>query len=94
MGLRGPKATGKARTSTERVRRHRQQRRQVITAGDDYDERRAVIKACTALVERLKDILESPPAEHSSKVALWRLGLEQAIAAIEEYRGEVRDLLV
>jgi hypothetical protein len=35
-----------------------------------------------------------PPHEQSAKVALWRLGLEQAIAAIEEYRGEVRDLLV
>jgi hypothetical protein len=34
------------------------------------------------------------PQEQSAKVALWRLGLEQAIAAIEEYRGDVRDLLV
>jgi len=39
-------------------------------------------------------ILQTPPQAQSAKVALWRLGLEQAIAAIEEYRGEVRDLLV
>jgi hypothetical protein len=45
-------------------------------------------------VGRLKDILASPPEEQSAKVALWRLGLEQAIAEIERYRGEVRDLLV
>jgi hypothetical protein len=73
----------------------RQKRRLVKTAtADDYAERLAVIKACSALVERLKAILQTPPAEQSAKVALWRLGLEQAIAAIEEYRGEVRDLLV
>ena len=68
----------------------RQKRRPVKTAtADDFAERQAVIKACTALVERLKAILQTPP-----QVALWRLGLEQAIAAIEEYRGDVRDLLV
>ena len=61
---------------------------------DDYAERQAVVKACTALVEWLTAILQTPPQEQSAKVALWRLGLEQAIAAIEEYRGEVRDLLV
>ena len=73
----------------------RQKRRPVKSAtADDYAERRAVIKACTALVERLKAILQTPPQEQSAKVALWRLGLEQAIAAIEEYRGDVRDLLV
>ena len=71
----------------------RQKRRPVKTAtADDYAERQAVIKACSAL--RLKAILQTPPQEQSAKVALWRLGLEQAIAAIEEYRGEVRDLLV
>ena len=73
----------------------RQKRRPIQTApADDYAERQAVIKACSALVERLKGILQTPPQEQSAKVALWRLGLEQAIAAIEEYRGEVRDLLV
>jgi len=61
---------------------------------DDHAERQAVIKACSALVERLRAIIQTPPAEQSAKVALWRLGLEQAIATIEEYRGEVRDLLV
>jgi hypothetical protein len=64
-----------------------------ITA-DDCAERQAVIKACSTLVERLKSILQTPPQKQSAKVALRRLGLEQAIAAIEEYRGEVRDLLV
>jgi hypothetical protein len=64
----------------------RQKRRPVKTiAADDHAERQA---------ERLKGILQNPPQEQSAKVALWRLGLEQAIAAIEEYRGEVRDLLV
>ena len=73
----------------------RQKRRPVKTAAaDDYAERQAVIKACSALVQRLKAILQTPPAEQSAKVALWRLGLEQAIAVIEGYRGEVRDLLV
>jgi len=73
----------------------RQKRRPVKTAtADDYAERQAVINACTALVERLKAILQTPPQEQSAKVALWRLGLEQAIAAIEEYRGDVRDMLV
>ena len=63
------------------------------TTGGDSAERQAVVKACSALVERLKAILQAPPQAQSAKVALWRLGLEQAIAAIEEYRGEVRDLL-
>jgi hypothetical protein len=49
-----------------------------ITA-DDYAERQAVIKACSTLVERLKSILQTPTQEQSAKVALWRLGLEQAI---------------
>ena len=72
----------------------RQKRRPVkTTTADDSVERQAVIKACSALVERLKAILQTPPQAQSAKVALWRLGLEQAIAAIEEYRGEVRDLL-
>ena len=61
------------------------------TTRGDSAERQAVVKACSALVERL--ILQTPPQAQSAKVALWRLGLEQAIAAIEEYRGEVRDLL-
>jgi hypothetical protein len=61
---------------------------------DDYTEQQAAIKACSALVERPKALLQTPPQEQSAKVALWRLGLEQAIAAIEEYRGEVQDLLV
>ena len=73
----------------------RQKRRPVkIITAHDHAERQAVIKACSALVERLRAILETPPQEQSAKVALWRLGVEQAIAAIEEYRGEVRDLLV
>jgi hypothetical protein len=73
----------------------RQKRRPVKTAtADDYAERQAVVKACSALVERLRAILQTPPQEQSAKVALWRLGLEQAIAAIEEYRSEVGDLLV
>jgi hypothetical protein len=49
-----------------------------------------VIGACDALVERRREVLASPPAEHSSKVALWRLGIE-AIAVVERYRGEVRE---
>ena len=53
-----------------------------------------MIKACSTLVERLKSILQTPPQKQSAKVALRRLGLEQAIAVIEAYRGEVRDLLV
>jgi hypothetical protein len=57
-------------------------------------QKRRPVKTATAEVERLKAILQTPPQEQSAKVALWRLGLEQAIAAIEEYRGEVRDLLV
>jgi hypothetical protein len=73
----------------------RQKRHPVkITTADDYAERQAVIKACSALVEQLKAVLQTPPQEQSAKVALWRLGLEQAIAAIEEYRSDVRDLLV
>ena len=52
-----------------------------------------MVAECNALVGRLADILASPPEEQSAKVALWRLGLEQAIATIEQYRGEVRDLL-
>jgi hypothetical protein len=64
------------------------------TTADDHAERQAVIKACSALVERLRAILQTPPQERSAKLALWRLGLEPAIAAIEEYRGEVRDLVV
>jgi len=71
----------------------RQKRRPVkTTTADDSSERQAAIQVCSALVERL--ILQTPPQAQSAKVALWRLGLEQAIAAIEEYRGEVRDLLV
>ena len=61
---------------------------------DLRDERQAVIRACNALGERLKAVLQTPPQEQSAKVALWRLGLEQAIGVIEGYRGEVRDLLV
>ena len=73
----------------------RQKRRPVTTATtDDHAERQAVVKACSALVERLKGILQTPPQEQSAKVTLWRLGLEQAIATIEEYRDEVRDLLI
>jgi hypothetical protein len=82
--------------NAERQRRWRQRHpraRKAIRPGDDHDERQAVIHACNALVGRLKDVLASPPEEQSAKVALWRLGLEQAIATIEQYRGEVRDLL-
>jgi hypothetical protein len=72
--------------NAERQRRWRQRhpkaRKALIRPGDDHDERQAVIRACNALVERLKDILKSPPEEQSAKVALWRLGLEQAIAVI------------
>ena len=64
------------------------------TTADDHAERQAVIKACSALVERLRAILQTQPQEQSAKVALWRVGLEQAIAAIEEYRDEVRDLSI
>jgi hypothetical protein len=72
-----------------------QKRRPVKTiTAEHHAERQAVIKACSALAERLKGILQTPPQEQSAKVALWRLGLEQAIAAIEEYRGEVRDLAI
>ena len=73
---------------------HQKRRPLKVTTADDSAGRQAVIKACSALVERLKGILQTPPQEQSAKVALWRLGLEQAIAAIEEYRGEVRDLLL
>ena len=83
--------------NAERQRRCRQRhpkpRQALIRPADDHEERLAVIRACNALVGRLKDILASPPQEQSAKVALWRLGLEQAIATIEPYRGEVRDLL-
>ena len=85
------------RQRRSRLRHHavRQKRRPVkTTTSDDQAERQAVIKACSALVERLRAILQTQPQEQSAKVALWRVGLEQAIAAIEEYRGEVRDLLV
>jgi len=83
--------------NAERQRRWRQRhpkaRKAVIRPGD-HDERQAVIRACNALGERLKAVLQTSPQEQSAKVALWRLGLEQAIAVIEGYRGEVRDLLV
>jgi hypothetical protein len=78
--------------NADRQRRWRQRQRQIRTI-DDHDERQAVIRACNVLVGRLKDILKSPPEEQSAKVALWRLGLEQAIATIEQYQGEVREFL-
>ena len=52
-----------------------------------------IATAANTLVGRLKEILASPPEEQSAKVALWRLGLEQAIATIEQYQGEVREFL-
>jgi hypothetical protein len=73
----------------------RQKRRPVTTARtDDHAERQGVIKACSALVARLKGILQTPPEEQSAKVALGPLDLEEAIAAIEEHRDKVRDLLI
>src|SRR6516225_8836455 len=66
-----------------------QKRRPVKTiTAEHHAERQAVIKACSALAERLKGILQTPPQEQLAKVALWRLGLKQAIAAIEEYSGQ------
>ena len=93
MGRKPTKARSLA-LNAERQRRWRQRHRQTAIRPDDHDERQAVIRACNALGERLKAVLQTPPQEQSAKVALWRLGLEQAIAVIEAYRGEVRDLLV
>ena len=74
----GDRALGPAERQKKWRLRHpaaRQKRRPVTTAtGDDYAERQAAIKACSALVERLRAILQTPPAEQSAKVALWRLG--------------------
>jgi hypothetical protein len=83
----------KLQLNAARQRRWRQRQRKVLP-GDDHDERLAVIRACNAIVERLKDALARPPEEQNAKIIMWRLGLEQAIRAIEEYRREVQDFLV
>jgi hypothetical protein len=94
MGLRGPKPTGKARTSTERVRRHRQLRRQVLTPADDAAERQAAIRALDQVLTDARELLsQSPPDPGNRPLVLWRLGIEQCIALIERHRDEVREFI-
>jgi hypothetical protein len=94
MGLRGPKPTGNARTSTDRVRRHRQQRL-VITHGDDADERQAVIRALEQVITDAKELLSQPPPDPGNRpLVLWRLGIEQVIALVEQRRNEVREFIL
>src|SRR5262249_56146903 len=82
--------------NAERQRRWRQRhpkaRKAVIRPGD-HDERQAVIRACNALGERLKAVLQTPPQEQSAKVALWRLALAHAIAVIQPYPGRAPHFL-
>ena len=95
MGLRGPKPTGHARTSTERVRRHRQQRRLVITPGDDAAERQAVIHALDQALTDARELLNQPPPDPANRpLLLWRLGIEQVIALVERHRDQVREFIV
>jgi hypothetical protein len=67
----------------------------VITPGDDADERQAVIRALNQVITDAKELLNQPAPDPSNRpLVLWRLGIEQVIALIEQRRNEVREFLV
>jgi hypothetical protein len=67
----------------------------VITPGDDAAERQAAIRVLNQVLIDARGLLSQPPPNPGNRpLVLWRLGIEQVIALIEQRRNEIRELMV